>query len=234
MIRGHFLHPATQRHLDEHFLHDERLYLDRERAGLRVMEHHREQLVEDIERAREIAARAGNPVDRSVEDEERKLLCLIGIGNRFRHDDAAGLEVARLVGLARPSGVTILEQQGEPASLLEAWSAADEALLVDGVFSGAEPGTLHTFEVGEEPLPAELFRPSTHALGVAEAVELARELDRLPRRLAVYGIEGESFEVGEGLTPVVRLAVEQLVAELLEELGGRELPGDGDRGGGAG
>ena len=52
--------------------------------------------------------------------------------------------------------------------------------MIDGVSSGAAPGTLHRFEVADEPLPAELFSSSTHALGVAEAVELARELDRLP------------------------------------------------------
>ena len=55
---------------------------------------------------------------------------------------------------------------------------------------------------------------------MAEAVELARELDRLPGRLAVYGIEGESFEVGEGLTPIVEEAVERLVGQLRRELGG--------------
>ena len=41
-----------------------------------------------------------------------------------------------------------------------------------------------------------------------EAVELARELDRLPRRLVVYGIEGESFEAGEGLSPAVETTVD--------------------------
>ena len=49
-----------------------------------------------------------------------------------------------------------------------------------------------------------LFRTSTHLLGVAEAVELGRELDRLPQRLTVYGIEGERFDVGEGLSATSR------------------------------
>ncbi|MEO8091740.1 MAG: hydrogenase maturation protease [bacterium] len=153
---------------------------------------------------------------------------LIGIGNRFRRDDAAGLEVARRLRLAQPPGVTVLEREGEPTSLLEAWSDADEALVVDGVSSGAEPGTLHRFEASEGALPARLFKSSTHALGVAEAVELARELDRLPPRLAVYGIEGENFEAGEGLTPAVQAAVEELVAELCEQLGGRDSRDHGE------
>jgi hydrogenase maturation protease len=215
-------------------MHDERLYLDHADAELQVMEHHRDHLVRDIEQARSLAAEAGIAVVPAAAREERKLLALIGIGNRFRRDDGAGLEVARLLRLAAPPRVRISEQEGEPASLLEAWSDADEALLVDGVFSGAAPGTLHRFEVGEEPLPAELFRPSTHILGVAEAVELGRELGRLPKRLAVYGIEGESFEHGEGLTATVQAAVQSLVAELYEELGGRDLRADGASPPGAG
>ena len=42
--------------------------------------------------------------------------------------------------------------------------------------------------------------------------------DRLPARLAVYGIEGENFETGEGLTPAVEATVDALVGELCDEL----------------
>jgi hydrogenase maturation protease len=216
----HFIHRAIP-HLPPEFLHEERLFLERERAALHVMERHRDHLVDEIEQARSLAKKARISIDRPTGEGERKLLALIGIGNRLRRDDAAGLEVARRLRLAHPPGVSILEREGDPASLLEAWSDADEALVVDGVLSGSPPGTLHRFVVGDEPLPAELFRSSTHALGVADAVELARELDRLPDRLVLYGIEGESFEVGEGLTPVVQSAVAALVMELYRELEGR-------------
>jgi len=215
----HFIH-RTDRHLPPQFLHEERLFLERERAALHVMARHRDHLVDDIEKARSLAKKAHIPIHRAVEDRGFPLLALIGIGNQFRRDDAAGLEVARRLHLADPPGVKILEQEGEPTSLIEAWSEVDEALVVDGVSSGSEPGTLHRFEASEGPLPAELFKPSTHALGVAEAIELGRELGRLPGRLVVYGIEGESFEVGEGLTPVVEEAVAQLVTELFGELKG--------------
>jgi hypothetical protein len=41
------------------------------------------------------------------------------------------------------------------------------------------------------------FAPrSTHAFGVAETVELARSLGRLPGYLVAYLIEGERFETG--------------------------------------
>jgi hydrogenase maturation protease len=209
---------------DPAFLHDERKFLERQWGVLHVMEREREHLDRDIEHARSLAAGAGIEIDREVEraieGEEKRLLSLIGIGNRFRRDDAAGLEVVRRLRLAHPPGVILIEQEGEPASLIEAWSTADEALVVDGISSGSNPGRLHRFDVTDAPLPAEIFNPSTHALGLPEAVELARELDRLPKRLVVYGIEGESFEAGEGLSDPVQKTVEKLVLDLYRELSG--------------
>ena len=94
----HFLH-QTNRNLSPEFLHEERLFLERERAALHVMERHRDHLVHEIEKARSLAEQAHIPIDRSVEVAERKLLALIGIGNQFRRDDGAGLEVARRLRL---------------------------------------------------------------------------------------------------------------------------------------
>lgn len=215
-----FIHKEI-RPTDPAFLHDQRQFLERQWGVLHMMEREREHLTRDIEHARSLAARAGIPIDREVElEKDKKLLSLIGIGNRFRRDDGAGLEVVRRLRLAHPPGVVLIEQEGEPASLIEAWSTADEALVVDGISSGSMPGRLHRFDVTEAPLPAEIFNPSTHAMGLPEAVELARELDRLPGRLVVYGIEGESFEAGEGLSDPVQKTVEKLVMDLYHELSG--------------
>ena len=214
-----FVH-RSRRLSDPAFLRDERQYLERQWGTLHVMERERDHLARDIERCRSLAERAGIPVERPAELEVPRRLALIGIGDRFGHDDGAGLEVARRLRLAHPPGVTFFEQQGEPATLIETWSDVDEALVVDGVSSGAPAGTIHRFDATAKPLPEELFRPSTQEMGLAEAVELGRELNRLPGRLMVYGIEGESFEAGEGLTPPVQEAVAQLVMDLYRELSG--------------
>ena len=126
--------------------------------------------------------------------------------------------MARRLRARLPESIRVLEHEGEPLELIEAWSGAREAVVVDAVRSGAPPGTIHRLDPGRERIPAELARGSTHALGLAEAVELGAALGRLPPRLLVYGIEGASFGAGRGLTPRVEQAVEQLVAELSEAL----------------
>jgi len=134
----------------------------------------------------------------------------------MRSDDAAGLAVARLLeGL---EGAEVLEREGEPTGLLDAWEAADTVWLVDAVSSGAEPGTVHRHDASEQELPAALFRTSTHHFGLAEAVELARALGRLPERTVVYGIEGASFRTGETLSPEVEAAVTRVADTVREEV----------------
>ena len=134
-----------------------------------------------------------------------KVVC---VGNPWRCDDAVGLEVARRLQGTLPQGVELVEREGEPTALIDAWEGASMLWLVDAVSSGAEPGTVHRLDASEHELPTDLFRRSTHHVGVAEAVELARVLGRLPGRTVVFGIEGGSFEIGDELTPAVAAVVE--------------------------
>jgi hydrogenase maturation protease len=145
---------------------------------------------------------------------------VIGVGNPWRGDDAAGLAVAQLLRQTAPPGVEVLEREGEPTGLLDAWQGADAVWLVDAVVSGTAPGTVHRLDASAQELPAELVSASTHHLGIAEAVELARALGRLPARVVFYGIEAAGAEPGDELAPEVEAAVERVAAALREEVAG--------------
>lgn len=143
---------------------------------------------------------------------------LIGLGNDLRGDDAAGLLVARAAREASRGGVDVVEAGGEPIDLLDAWENAEAAVVVDAVVSGAAPGAIQRIDAAAGPLPAPFAAPSTHALGLAEAVELARALGRLPDRLIVFGIEGSNFATGAEPCAAIRSAVASLAAAALAEL----------------
>ena len=112
----------------------------------------------------------------------------------------------------------MLEREGEPASLIDAWEGAETVWLADAISSGAAAGTIRRLDASARELPPELFRTSTHHLGLAEAVELARALGRLPEHLVVYGVEGARFEIGDELSPEVKTASEQAAAAIREEV----------------
>jgi hydrogenase maturation protease len=142
---------------------------------------------------------------------------IIGIGNDYRRDDAAGLEVVRRLKELGAEPAALAEHAGESVGLLEAWTGAAAVILVDAVSSGAPPGTLHRLEAGRDPLPARYFRGSTHAFSPADAVELGRALGRLPPRVIVYGIEGREFDAGAGLSQEVARAVGEAAEQILRE-----------------
>lgn len=143
---------------------------------------------------------------------------VIGLGNEFRGDDTAGLLVARRLRERGATEAVVLACEADPAGLVTAWTGADLAIVVDTVVSGAAPGTVQRFDVSAAPLPARLTASSTHALGVAEAIELARALDRLPGRTIVYGIEGSSFSAGAPLDQTVERAIDETVTLVVAEL----------------
>jgi len=142
----------------------------------------------------------------------------IGVGNPFRSDDGAGRAVARRLRDEIPADVRVLEETGDGAELLEAWEGADRVILVDAVQSGAPPGTIHRFDARAEKLPSWFSRSSTHAFGVAEAIELARTMGDLPPSLIVYGIEGLDFSAGTELSPEVTGVISSAANLILKEI----------------
>lgn len=142
---------------------------------------------------------------------------VIGVGNDFRGDDAAGLLAARRL---RPhAGVRAIEHTKDGLSLMEHWRPLDHVVVVDALRSGHDPGTVFRFEATEGPVPGDAGWVSSHSPGVAEGIEMARALGRLPASLTVYGIEAEHVDPGDGVTPAVADAVEEVARAILHEIG---------------
>jgi hydrogenase maturation protease len=141
---------------------------------------------------------------------------VIGLGNRIRGDDGAGPLVAERVAERAPE-LEAIAWEREPTDLLLAWDSARLAVVVDAV-AGPRPGTWHRLELGDGSLPR---RPgptaSTHALALAEVIELGRELGRMPVRLVIYGIEAEGFATGSELSAPVAEAIGPLADAVIAE-----------------
>ncbi len=147
-------------------------------------------------------------------------LMIIGVGNRLRGDDEAGLLAATALRAKLP-GASVLEVEQRPLDLYARWTPGSEVVVIDAACSGVRPGTVRRFDARSGPLPAELARRSTHATGLHEAVELARALDGLPAGLVVYTIEGETFERGARMSRAVARAALEVVNLVADERRGR-------------
>lgn len=140
---------------------------------------------------------------------------VLGVGHPFRGDDGLGPLVAeRLAMLALPD-VTALAHHGEGSDLMARWAGYDRVVVVDATRSDAAPGTVRRWDAVVEPLPAALFPKSSHLFGLAEAVEMARLLGRLPPSLVVIGVEGKDFAAGPALSPEVAAVMDRVMAEVV-------------------
>lgn len=144
-----------------------------------------------------------------------------GLGSEYRRDDGAGPVVAsRSVEVAR-AGCDI-GPIVDPLDLLGTWDGADLAIVIDAVRSGAPPGTLHVVDLPNAEADEPATNPgetSTHGIGLAGVLRLARAVGHAPRRVVVIGIEGGDFGRGQGLSPAVDIAVPKAVQRVVELIG---------------
>jgi hydrogenase maturation protease len=139
----------------------------------------------------------------------------IGLGNEFRHDDAIGLIAARRL---RDRGMPAEEHEGDLAALMERWKLTDRLILMDAIRSGAAPGTVRRLDVSASPLSREAFKSSTHAMGLADAIELSRTLGTLPVCVLVFGVEVLDLSPGIGLSGEVERALPDLLEKVATDM----------------
>jgi hydrogenase maturation protease len=143
---------------------------------------------------------------------------VVGVGNPYRGDDAVGLFIARQIRDLAPRNVEVHENFGEVSGLIELFGNAEAVIIVDAVSSGCKPGEVFRFDAVSGKIPVDYFRFSTHAFGIAEAVELARTLGLLPPKVIVYGIEGKTFSIGEGLSAEIERAAQKVVELITQDI----------------
>ncbi|MFE9120436.1 hydrogenase maturation protease [Streptomyces sp. NPDC007172] len=151
----------------------------------------------------------------------RTRIAVVGVGNDFRRDDGVGWAVIgrlrkRAADRALPADTVLATCDGDPVRLMELWEGADLAVVVDAAHAHpSRPGLVHRLELDAGGLGR--ATTSSHGLGLGEAVELARVLGRLPRRLVVYAVEGADSSLGTGLSEPVEAVIGPLTEDVEAE-----------------
>jgi hydrogenase maturation protease len=146
------------------------------------------------------------------------LSVVIGIGNGFRRDDGVGLAVAEDIAQRNLSGVRVVTDIGDPATIPESWAGARLAVVVDAAMgAGSDPGRIRRWTPGDE---ADAGVVSSHAMGLPQAYALGEALGQIPDRLVILSIDIADADYGVGLTPRVAATVPGVVEAVLAELAG--------------
>ncbi len=132
-------------------------------------------------------------------------VCIVGVGNRDRRDDAVGpLVVGLIAGRTRAAGV--VDAGDVPENHLErvVGTAPDAVLIVDAVDLGAEPGAV-------ELLGPEAIRDagvSTHASSLALCADYI--VRRTGASVALLGVQPADVGLGTNLSPAVAEAAVEI------------------------
>jgi len=143
------------------------------------------------------------------------MIRIIGIGAPFG-DDAVGLEVAQILAVQPPPGCEVLAADRPGAGLIDLLDGIEAAILIDAVCSGAPLGTIHELSFAELARHGGHF-VSSHELGVAAAVQLARKLGHAPVRGGMLGIEIAALPPGAqyfSLSPDAKLAMSEVLVRV--------------------
>ncbi len=151
-------------------------------------------------------------------------VAVIGIGQRLRGDDAAGIEAVQAWMSAYPRTAGRPEVQAEMLEapglgLLEALEDVETAIIVDAFQAGEAPGAV--MQLGQNDLDAfDSSAKSAHGWGVAETLRIGRRLDaRLAAlRVRIVGIAGRDYAVGSPMSPEVRAALPRATIAIQEQV----------------
>jgi hydrogenase maturation protease len=145
-------------------------------------------------------------------------IVVIGVGNQNRRDDGVGPAVVRMLRRRALPGVVLEESDGEPTRLLDLWAIASLAVVVDAVRAESpRPGRVRR-RILRHPSVRGIGTVSSHGMDLGDAVALGEALDRLPATLLLYAVEAADTSFGEGLSPKVAAAADELADEIATEL----------------
>lgn len=140
---------------------------------------------------------------------------IVGLGSPFGSDDEIGLELVRILsGERKYAGRCRLLESADAAmiasSLLE-WRCP--AILVDAADMELTPGESRFFTDSDASLFLKTSSVSSHGLGIAEGLALARTLG-YDQPVGIFGVQPFDLSPKQGLTPQMMERFPSLLAEL--------------------
>lgn len=113
-------------------------------------------------------------------------LRVLGVGSPGDTDRLGWQVIELLRQQALPDEVVLKACDRPGPALVTEMAGAEAVILIDALCGDCEPGTVVRLDGAE--IRGDAGAISTHAFGVAEAIDLARTLGSLPPRLCVLGL----------------------------------------------
>lgn len=150
-------------------------------------------------------------------------LVIIGVGNILCSDEGVGVHIVNeLKNMALKSNVALFDCGTSGIALLEAIDGSDKAIIIDAVYSGKEPGTIHLYTINDllqiEDRLLTFF--SLHQFDLISTLKLASLTNayRIPRKIVLIGIEAKNLDCSLNLSNEVKKAFPKVIDAIMQEI----------------
>ncbi len=140
---------------------------------------------------------------------------IIGIGNPNFKDDGVGLKIVEHFE-GDVDKVTLLNIG---FNLIDSLLGYDKAVIVDGVKTGKEPGSIIEFNVD---FWGNVYASGTHNFSIFEIIRIGYSVfpDEMPKEIKIIGVEVEDVEtLSRQCSPSVESAIPEAVSKIKQYLG---------------
>jgi len=146
----------------------------------------------------------------------KRLTVVAGFGSPYGDDQAGWTLVARLT--RRPELATRAIRVREGTQLIHEFTDCDRLIVVDACRGSGPIGTISRFAWPDSRIRRHHDR-STHEIGLCSALELAKQLGKLPAEVIVFGVEIGNADAVGGISGEVLRAIEELEEIVIGEIG---------------
>lgn len=143
-------------------------------------------------------------------------LKIIAVGNSFYGDDGIGETILlALKDIPEMQDIPLISGATDALGLIDHFANTDHVIIIDAAQMGYEPGTVKTFDETLAKLTIRQDHISLHGFSIADTIELARQIDSLPKKITIIGIEPEQLKINTGISLSVQKAVPIVLSNIL-------------------
>jgi hydrogenase maturation protease len=146
-------------------------------------------------------------------------ITILGIGNTLFTDEGVGIHLLPILEekFKNDEDIEIIEGLTDGMKLLGLVEDAENLIIIDAINAGKDPGTIISLK-GDE-IPAYFgVKMSIHQMGFQEVLLAAKLRERYPKRIAMFGLQPASLELGLELTETISEKLQELAATVINQV----------------
>lgn len=141
---------------------------------------------------------------------QKKEILIVGVGNPLRNDDGIGPKIIALLRKYENLACDLLDGGTDALALLDIIPNYKKVLLIDAVNMREKPGVLRVFLPDEAKIKIKHDALSTHGFGIAEMLELMKQLE-IKTKVLIIGIEPADINFGEKLSDEISAKIPDII-----------------------